>query len=224
MFDKLLGIIAPHYCYGCNNPGRLLCDNCKYNISSEPFSGCIVCQKPSGEQGVCSSCETSFSRAWCVSERADILERVLNGYKFDRQKTSAAVLAELLDERLPDFSHNDIVIVPIPTVASHIRQRGYDHTKVIAKQFAKIRKLTIDTSLLRRKTKTKQFGASKKQRITQAKVAYRVTKPIDKTKVYLIIDDIATTGSTLEYASKALKDKGAEHIWVAVIARQPLDK
>lgn len=224
MIDKLLGIIAPHYCYGCNNPGCSLCDNCKYNIISEPFSGCIVCQRPSGEQGVCLSCETPFSRAWCVSERVDILEKVLDGYKFERQKTSATILAELLDERLPDFSHHDIVVVPIPTVASHVRQRGYDHTRLIAKEFARLRKSAIDTSLLQRKTKTKQFGASKKQRIAQAKVAYGVTKSLDSRKVYLIIDDIATTGSTLKYASKALKDSGAMRIWVAVIARQPLDK
>jgi ComF family protein len=224
MIDELLQIVAPHHCYGCLKTGSVLCTDCKYNIVSEPFSGCIVCQKPTGASGVCSGCKTSFGRAWCVTARVDTIEQLLNGYKFEREKSSYKILADILNEHLPDLSHQDIVVVPIPTVSQHVRRRGYDHTRLIAQRFARLRNKKITTRLLRRKNAATQLGASRKNRIAQAKIAFTVEGGVSREKIYLLIDDIATTGSTLEYAARALKEAGALHVWVAVIARQPLDK
>jgi len=117
-----------------------------------------------------------------------------------------------------------MVVVPIPTIAQHVRQRGYDHTKLFAKRFATRRSIPISTSLLARNTNAKQLGANRKTRIKQAQQAFRLTAAPQASKVYLLIDDIATTGSTLEYAARTLLSGGAEHVWVAVIARQPLLK
>ena len=224
MLDQLLKIVAPHYCYGCHKAGSTLCSNCKYNIISEPFSGCIVCQKPAGERGVCGACNPSFERAWCVSERTDVVQAVLNGYKFERQRSSYKVLSALLDDHVSDFSHVPVVVVPIPTVARHLRIRGYDHTMLIARRFARLRKALLDTHLVTRKTSATQLGANRKKRIAQAKEAFQIRGVVSETSVYLLIDDITTTGSTLEYAARALKEAGASRVWVAVIARQPLDK
>ena len=74
-----------------------------------------------------------------------------------------------------------------------------------------------------RKTTTTQLGANRKERITQAKEAFR-SRAIPEQTVYLLIDDIATTGATLQYAAKSLQEAGAQTIWVAALARQPLDK
>ena len=224
MIDQLLKIVAPHYCYGCRKAGSTLCSNCKYNIISEPFSGCIVCQKPAGERGVCGACSPSFERAWCVSERTDVVQAVLDGYKFERQRSSYKALGALLDDHVSDFSHEPVVVVPIPTVARHIRIRGYDHTMLIARRFARLRNAPLDTRLLTRKTSAAQLGANRKKRIAQAKAAFHVRGIVSETSVYLLIDDLTTTGSPLAYAARALKGAGASRVWVAVIARQPLDK
>ena len=221
MISKLLQIIAPHHCYGCNKTGVILCSNCKYDITSEPFSGCIVCRKPS-TAGVCMACTNSFNKAWCVGERHDTLETIINAYKFDRLQSSYKILAELIDETMPVLPSNTLV-VGIPTVPAHVRQRGYDHVDLIVKEFCKLRKLE-KSPVLRRVTSTTQRGASRAQRLKHAKAAFEAKHALDDALPYLLIDDVVTTGATIEYAARALREAGATVVWVAVVARQPLDK
>lgn len=93
---------------------------------------------------------------------------------------------------------------------------------LIAKRFARHRQLKIYTGLQRR-TNTKQRDASRTLRRKQAKEAFICRDVLKDDKIYLLIDDVVTTGATLEYAAQALVDAGAREIWVASISRQPLD-
>lgn len=222
MLDSLLSIVAPHHCYGCGQTGTLLCDNCKYDIISEPYTLCVACgQSLAGVSGTCTTCRLPYSRAWCVAPRLDHLEQLINGFKFANVRSAYRPLAALLDEHLPELPTH-VRIVPVPTVASHIRQRGYDHTLLVARQLAKRRKLPVDT-LLRRATGTRQRGATARTRTAQAKQAFRCTTSPDPEAIYLLIDDVITTGATVKYAAKTLRDAGTTTIWVASISRQPLD-
>ncbi len=221
MIDKALAIVAPHHCYNCQKAGAVLCDSCKYDIVDEANSACIVCGSVN-QAGICSSCHTYYEKAWSIGAREGVLLKVIDDYKFERVKAFGADAAELLDSYLPDLPAGTVV-VPVPTIASHIRQRGYDHTMLIAKAFAKRRKLSSKT-LLGRTTATMQRGASRKERFEQAEAAFTIADSIDPDTPYLIVDDVVTTGATVQFAAKTLHDAGARTIWVAVLARQPLDK
>lgn len=131
-------------------------------------------------------------------------------------------LAELLDATLPVMPPGTVV-VPLPTIRPHIRQRGYDHMLLIARAFVRMRHLRIDTSL-RRTGISKQLGSSRRERTQQAKSAYSVAKKLDGSRPYLLLDDVFTTGASLHYAAETLRVAGAHEVWVSVIARQPLDK
>jgi len=220
MIDKMLSLVAPHPCSGCGKVGSLLCDDCKSDIISHPFIGCIVCDGPS-YNGVCRKHHLPYKKAWVVGERRDTLQRLISSFKFQNAKEGAAVLATLLDERLPHLPENTVV-VPIPTIAPHVRQRGYDHTRLIAKQFAKRRHLDWEP-LIQRKDKSIQKNAGRLLRKRQATKAFYIKGAVDPRTHYLVVDDVITTGATLEYASQLLKDAGATSIWVGAIARQPLD-
>lgn len=101
-------------------------------------------------------------------------------------------------------------------------ERGYDHTLLIARYLAKIRGLGVDQSL-KRATTSRQRGVARMQRIAQARVAFKIDKKVSGDIPYLLIDDIITTGATMQYAAKTMRQAGARQIWVAVLARQPLD-
>ncbi len=156
-----------------------------------------------------------------VGERHDALQRLVGLYKFERARQAYQVLGGLLDETLPDLPSNTIV-VPVPTVASHVRERGYDHALLMARDFAKRRGLRL-SNVLARATHTKQRNASAKVRDTQAKSAFYARNRLEFSATYLLIDDIMTTGATLKYATNVLKAAGASEVWVAVVARQTLD-
>lgn len=221
MLDILMSFIAPHYCSGCSLVGSPLCDNCKYDISDEVKDVCLLCGKPCGEAGVCKQCSAVFKRVWVVGRRDGILQRLIGLYKFERVRSVYKVLGDLITNQLPDLPA-DTIIVPVPTVSSHIRERGYDHMRLIAKYIAKRKGLSVAYGL-QRMTHTKQRQATARQRESQASRAFGVKGKLDGDKNYLLVDDVVTTGATIRYASKALRAAGAKHIWVAVIARQTLD-
>lgn len=222
MIDALLSYVAPHHCSGCDISGTLLCDNCKYDIISEPFLQCAACGKnTAGRNGLCSQCRVPYARAWCVSARRDQLQRLIGNFKFTNAKSAYIPLAELLHKQLPDLPGNT-VIIPVPTANSHIRQRGYDHMLLIARRLGKLRGLSVDTSL-DRVIDTKQRSATARQREQNAKNAFSCRTNLDPSKQHLLIDDVITTGATVKYATLALQAAGANNVWVASISRQPLD-
>ena len=220
MLDRVLAVVAPHPCLGCDKLGTPLCTYCKYNITSRSFSRCIVCNQPS-LVGVCIEHNKTYQNAWIVGSRRGVLQLLIGNLKFQNMKEAAGSLAQLLDARLPQFS-NDTILVPIPTAPAHIRERGYDHALLIARYLAGLRQLPLERVLARRDTKT-QHHANRADRITQARSAFRLDKPVDPAKRYVIIDDVYTTGATIDAASQFLKAAGARFIGVAILARQPLD-
>lgn len=219
ILDTLMGIVAPHHCFGCSKTGTPLCDNCKYDIVDEAYSGCICCGKIA-LRGICGNCTATFSRAWCVGEREDALKSLIDAYKFYRARAAGFELASLLNATLPVLPSN-IVVTSVPTVSNHIRVRGYDHAALIAQQFAALRGLRYSPVLVRA-TKDRQRGASRKQRYEQAKRAFLPRYTLDSSKTYLLVDDVVTTGASLVHAAEAMQKAGAGDVWVAVVARQPL--
>lgn len=220
MIDRLLSHIAPHYCYQCGKIGSILCDYCKYDIIEDDFFGCVVCGALAVSNGVCPTCVTIFSKGWCVGERTDILRKIIDDYKFERVYEAHKTLAELLAARLPILP-SDCVIVPIPTIPSHIRWRGYDQVALISRTLARLQYVKTEP-LLKRRVFSVQRGQTKVVRHKQAEQAFTLNGPING-KTVLLIDDIATTGATLTAAGRLLREAGAKELWVATIARQPLD-
>jgi len=180
-----------------------------------------MCHKPTSGACLCSICKAPFERAWVVGPRTGVLQRLVGLYKFERAKSAYKLLGDLLLDVLPQLP-TDTVIVPIPTVSGHIRERGYDHMLLIAKYIAKVRDLECK-QLLCRKTNTKQRQTTARQRVAQAKQAFAVKGQLDAETPYLLLDDVLTTGATIKYASQTLRDAGAKHVWVGIIARQTLD-
>lgn len=221
MLHKLFDHIAPHYCCSCGEIGSLLCESCKYNITGEHFDSCLLCGRSSLLPS-CPYCRSDIAKTWCGGERSGGLEVLIDRYKFDRAEAAYVPLGDILLATLPQLPA-ETVIVPVPTVRSHVRQRGYDHAFLLARYIACERELALERPLKRR-TATMQRGADKKTRIAQAKEAFEVTGQIKSDIPYLLIDDVVTTGSTLRYAAEALKGAGVTTIWAAAVARQPLDE
>jgi len=219
MLDTLLSVVAPHLCSGCGQIGSTFCDNCKYDINVDSFSGCVLCEKPAFS-GICNDHKVTFNQAWIVGVRDGALRRLIGGFKFRNMKSAARELAGLLDKRLPVLP-SSTVLVPIPTTPAHIRERGYDHMLLIANELGRLRGLSVETVLERNNTLT-QHHADRKQRIIQAESAFRVKGDLDPEKLYILIDDIVTTGATIQQASRLLHEAGVI-VWIAAIARQPLD-
>lgn len=223
MLDNILTIIAPHHCCSCQQTGSLLCISCIYNIAQEHASTCTNCGKPSVD-GVCGECgkKVAYQKGWCVGARDEALKELIDRYKFRNAKAAHKPLATLLHQTLPVLP-NTTVVTYIPTIGRHIRTRGYDHARLVAKTFARQRKLSLKPILRRQTASVQRNAPSAREREKQAAAAFRCSHRLDKGTPYLIIDDVMTTGATLRSAAKCLHQAGAEQIYIAAIARQPLD-
>jgi ComF family protein len=221
MIDNLFSIIAPHSCCGCGELGSGLCQHCLNDIKEEPYSQCLGCMRPVAQANVCATCKGRFhvEDGWCASERRDSLKRLIDHYKFDGASAHRNGLVELLDAALP-LLPADITVTAIPTASPHVRVRGYDHMAKLAKGFARQRQLHYQPLLMRKTAATQHFMKSRQERLTAAKKAFGV-KPVTMPRKVLLLDDIVTTGATLEAAAELLKKAGVSELYLGVVARQP---
>ena len=217
----IANVLAPHYCCSCGSVGSVLCEYCKFDIISQPYERCVACLGLAlSNDALCRRCDVPYRHAWVAGERSGVLEYLIDDYKFKRARSVATTLVDLLDEAIPPLP-SDLLVVPVPTISRHIRQRGYDHAATIARMLAKRRKL-LYRAVLYRKTQTVQRDASRAGRERQASVAF-ASQPLSGERC-LLVDDIYTTGATIRHATNVLIAAGASEVWVALIARQPLEK
>lgn len=220
-FPSLLDLLAPHSCRGCNRIGEPLCECCKKYILSQKSDFCPKC-KAKVRNHRCARCN-NLPPVFFVGERSGLLDTIIHEYKYDSVRAFAKPLADLLNSRLPNLSLNTF-IVPLPTATNHIRARGLDHTYKIASYLAKLRHYQIARILLRDQNTT-QVGSTRTTRLTQAEKAYRLNPKIkiNPSAAYILLDDIWTTGASMEAAIKKLRNAGAQNIIVALLAVSRLD-
>jgi ComF family protein len=137
--------------------------------------------------------------------------------KFQGAQAAAREIAKRMAPFVP--RGQKYVIVPIPTATSRVRQRGYDQANLIARELARITGVAY-SPVLRRSGQFHQRGSNRDQRTSQLQGAYRVAKPFDVLdRQVILIDDVLTTGSTLEAAANVIKAAGAKRISGLVFAR-----
>ncbi len=187
-----------------------------------------------------------------TSYREGVMTRLVEDYKYQSIRATANVLAELMAESLKIFESDEdkdntaragskigrkarlsdeVVVVPLPTISRHVRERGFDHTLLLAKKLARIKKWKV-ARILERRNNAVQVGASEDERKKQAKGAYGLTKKFraglgsdgqsgkdgqSGNVTYLLIDDVWTTGASMEAAIKVMHEAGAKKIVGAVL-------
>jgi ComF family protein len=145
------------------------------------------------------------------------MKRLLWGLKFHGQRAVAPLLAQRMKSYIVPASID--LLVPIPTATSRVRQRGYDQAVLLTQELSRQSGLP-SSRLLKRHGQAHQVGASRRQRLLQLRAAFRVSKQHHLTgKNILLVDDVLTTGATLEAAAAALKATGARRVYGIVAAQ-----
>jgi competence protein ComFC len=178
---------------------------------------CPNCKNPK-KSSFCKKCK-NLPPIYVAGSRNSLLGEIIHDYKYHSVRSLSRPLAEILDRTLPKNLPKNSILVPLPTASHHIRSRGFDHTYKIAKDLAKIRKFKIEKILLRDKN-TVQVGADKKTRLKQASKAYILNQKIkiNPETIYILLDDIYTTGASITAAKELLKSGGAKNIKIALLA------
>lgn len=217
LLDSLLQIIAPHVCINCGREGKLICAKCLCLLNPAPQS-CYRCLRPAEGQ-FCMGCAAGlpFSSLLAAYVYDGAVKELIWRLKYAGASAAASEMARAIAPLLSQMPQGT-VIVPAPTSASRVRQRGYDQALLLAKELSKLKGLPCRTMLIRLGRKH-QVGASRLQRLRQMKDAFVVRSSGALPQSVLLIDDVLTTGATLEAAATALRQAGVAVVHVAVFAR-----
>lgn len=222
IIDRLLDIAAPHICVGCGSEASVVCNSCLYNLDDVP-SLCYACGKATNANKPCSGCVGAFhpQHVWMATTYKKTAKRAIWAFKLEQKRAAACILASGIDKALPYFATPPLISF-VPTASSHSRMRGFDHAELLAKELSRLRGWNY-VRTLQRTTGAQQRGADRKQRKQQLRGVFRpVNTPIFEGKHVLLIDDVITTGSTLEECTRVLVKAGAAQVDAAVFARTPL--
>lgn len=219
LLEKIIENIAPHTCKVCSKEYNIVCNACLETEWLPLAPCCVLCGGNSLDWRTCDACADSpYTAIWATTAYEGLAKELIHAFKFGRARAAAKVLASSLDATLPYLA--DVVVVPVPTAASHIRQRGYDHAHLLAKELARMRHLPL-VSALERRSSSRQVGAGRDRRYLQVVDAFAVANPsgINGRKV-LAVDDVCTSGATLRAVAVQIATCTTESIFGAVVARK----
>lgn len=212
IFEIILDSIAPDYCYFCGEIGQAVCDNC---MNKDYNFGITI-----------NNYHKNIKKEFFLASRYGEIKQMVDEFKFQNKKQNARYLSYFLVKFLKnnkEFSGNDkkITIVPVPTSSKHIRSRGIDHTKILAKYLSKDMNIDISNIILRISNSV-QHNANYEQRQVQSKDSYKINGKIDVNTIYVILDDIKTTGATIDSIADILSKNGAKEIWGVYLLHQEI--
>ena len=216
--DQLIGAIAPHNCLNCQTEGKLLCQQCVHTLQIIP-SRCYRCHKLTEESRTCNRCR-KISRLYRVQVGTiyeGFAKSLVWQLKYAGAQAAAKEIADLLATRTKVA--DNCLIAPVPTATSRVRRRGYDQAKLIGRSLAKQLGLQY-LDCLARIGQTHQIGARRELRLKQLSSAYRLKSGLIVADMHIIlIDDVVTTGASLEAVAKCLKRAGASQVEAIVFAQ-----
>jgi len=218
MLDFLLSVIAPHVCLGCGREGSLWCPACR---AGAPLAAdrCFRCHALSVSGRTCVACRRSsgLHSVQAATRYENIPKQLVWKLKFGRAQAASRDVASVMASRLTVPA--GALMTHIPTSTSHVRRRGYDQASVIAREFSRQTGAQHQT-LLMRLGQAEQHTATRVRRLTQLHGAF---VPLRTNEIYgrhiILIDDVITTGATLDAAAKALKSVGAKRVSALVFAQ-----
>lgn len=217
LLASLLSVIAPHDCLCCGAEGALVCASCSAKIPVA-HERCYRCHSVSTGGRTCGTCRSSSDlyAVHTLTAYEGLAKDLVWKLKFGRARAAGKEIGRLLPSPVVTGT---TVVTHAPTAAMRVRQRGYDQAALIAKAFARQAGLSY-TPLLSRLTSLKQVGASRHVRKRQLDGAFR---PLHVGRIkgahIILIDDVITTGATLEAAARVLKKAGARRVEAVVFAR-----
>ncbi|HVX57253.1 MAG TPA: ComF family protein [Candidatus Saccharimonadales bacterium] len=220
LIDHLLTVLAPYECLGCGAEGPLLCADCLRALPPLP-ERCYRCRAPSPSAPTCAACATDslLDKVIIGTAYAGIAKELIARLKFTGARAAARSMALRLAPLLVPSADHGALLVSVPTAASRVRRRGYDQAALLARELSRRTRLPY-LACLARSGHTRQLGASREQRLSQLAGAFRVTRPASVKGAHVVlIDDVLTTGATLEAAASVLRAHGAGRISAAVFAQ-----
>lgn len=240
IFTRLIDLIYPPRCHACgrflvrgpadDRQSRYICPSCMADFRTLTPPHCDVCARPfhsrSGGNHRCESClrkRPLFHTIGAPYLYEGSLKTVIHLFKYEGRSGLAAFLGPILASFARDWDTGEKVglVMPVPLHPRRLRERGFNQSKLLAGHVAGELDTPLDVYSLRRIRHTPpQTGLGRAERRKNVRGAFHLRTPeIVRGKAVILVDDVATTGNTLNECTKVLLKSGARQVSCLVLAR-----
>ena len=225
--SRLTDLFFPRRCVLCDNTLMAsengVCGDCKNKIKYISGRVCPVCGRKLLKSGeICEDCVKT--RHVFLGGRFPFSYELIGDsvfrFKYSNRPEYAAFYAESIVEYAREFiaSVDADGIIPVPLHKKRLAKRGYNQAELLAAEISKLTKIPMYADLAERVVNTRpQKEFDKKQRQINVKKAFNVKENSVKLRTVLVVDDIFTTGSTIDSLAESLKGSGVERVYFLTI-------
>lgn len=228
----ILNLLFPKLCVGCKFPGDYLCGNCLKELSILKIQSCPNCRRKNFEGEFCNEkCAKGFSfdqLLICMNYGNDsLLKKLIVQFKYKFSEELIEVLGKIIKHQFAYFSHKfceGALAVPIPLHKKRMNYRGFNQAGLLAEYLTRcFCNLEFYDCLQRENFYKAQAKLGRSSRLQNVKGTISLKKEFKNNfirgKTVILVDDVATTCSTLNECSRVLKNAGAKYVCGLVLAR-----
>lgn len=227
----ILDLLLPPQCCGCGTTGMILCTVCADTLVRIPPQ-CFVCHAwvPRTEHAppgrTCKRCRPHsavYAFLSPFSYQQNAMRELVHDLKYRRNREVASLFADMLASHLATMRvtfSKDAVLVPVPLHKSRERERGFNQSFLVAKILGEKLGIEVRPDVLKKLKKTvPQMSLFRQERLKNLSGTFAIQNPLSaRGKTIILVDDVKTTGATLEEAARVLKRAGAKQIWAITVA------
>jgi len=223
--QKALNFLFPPRCVSCGKGGVFLCRKCHNKLIYLQTPLCVRCSKPIRAGTICSKCQ---SQTWNIDGICSVfkyggaIRQAIIQFKYKNIKALDDPLSHFMMGYLRKHSLSFDIIIPVPIHERRLRERGYNQSLLLAKKLSHMTRLpVVEASLIRTKNTPHQASSdSVKQRRENIRNAFKCVNHDISGKRILLIDDVCTSGATLNSCATSLKSASAALVWGLTLAKE----
>lgn len=219
--------IFPLNCLICQQPGSWLCSKCQKKIDYINSNSCPFCHKLTKNGQTCPNCKRNHYLDGLISACYFnlVIKKLIYQYKYKEARDINQLLSQIMLKKLSGhqlIKERKFTIAPIPLHPITKAKRGFNQVQLISQNLANKLNLNHQPKLLKRVKLTKtQAKLTRQERERNIRNAFDLDNKIYSIKKdVLLIDDVFTTGSTLEEAAKTIKKTSNRQVWGAVVTKR----
>ncbi len=224
IYTFFLDLFFPVKCLGCGCYGEIVCLDCAKKIAKIKTLTCPECGRISEGGRYCQNHRHNTALSGIiVAARYDTgpVKEMVHHLKYSGFVSLSEHLGELICQQIStQFDKLDFIVVPVPLYETRQNRRGFNQSELIARYVSAKLNLPGGDALIRQIDTKPQVELSREKRLKNLENAFSCVDPdLVLDRKILLIDDVATTGATLNECAKVLKSAGAKEIWGAVVAK-----
>ncbi len=220
-----LDLLFPQWCVGCGREGSFLCQSCQRSLPRIDPPFCSRCGKPQARGQLCSGCvewSAVIDGIRSLFRFEGAVREAVHQLKYRNLRALAPLLSGLLSDYMKTHPIPGEVLVPVPLHRKRLRERGYNQSYLLSKGLGKSNNLPVvaDCLVRQKHTPPQARTSTVEERRDNVVGVFACRNDRLRDRQVLLIDDVATSGATLDACAAVLKASGAVSVWALTFARE----